>query len=349
MRHKGLDLCPQVHVAARRRLHERICDFLLKLICHAAADGTRLDAQVGLALLEKTTTTSVAILPCEYYNWSLSSVSMARASLFEAGSTPQTATGSQEWRGNLVNELTRGAKYQYESIVKMVGDICQDLERRCDEAEHPLRTEQMKNQDLTIELEISQAKLAELESQVLERTQLSDGLEAERNCLQDQVQAFEQRLQILSSRLTNLQQESCEAEQEAKNAAEAAREAAKQQELTYLASMTGKDDMLEEQGAQLADLKDHISSMQNELAHLRFKEINTEEDTRSLEGTLNERNEVIEQVKAAIATKEADMDRLIRLEASLKHENQKLKTEVCDLPICWPGTPCLPIIGSRNA
>ncbi len=331
VRHERLEVCPQLHADARQRLHKRLCDFLLKTACHATTDETRLDTSVGLALLEKRHSVSSSILPCEYHSPSLSSFSMASASLFGAGSTPQTLTGSNDWRNRLMKELTRDAKYRYESIVKMVGDICQDLERRCDEAERPFRTEQAKNSDLMIKLEASQAKLVELESKVLERTQLSDCLEIERNYLQEQVQAFEHRAQVLSSRLTELEQESCETKQESNNAVEAARETAKQQELTYLASMTGKDELLEQRGVKLADLEAHANSLQNEVTDLCSQKVHSEEEIRDLEGMVKECNEVIEQLKATIASKDASVDRLVQLEASLTSENQGLMTEVCDI------------------
>jgi len=172
--HIGLDVCPRVYDGARKRLHESICDLLLKTALHAPTGGACLDATIGLALLEKRNTVSSTVSPCEYYGLSLPSV-MAPTSLLEAVSTPQTLTSSHDWRIRLFEELTRDAKYQYESIIKMVGDICQDLERRCDEAERPFRAEQLINSDFKFELQTSQARLVELESQILERTQVSEG------------------------------------------------------------------------------------------------------------------------------------------------------------------------------
>ena len=333
VRHGRLEVCPRLHADARQRLHKCLCDFLLKAACHATTDETRLDTSVGLALLEKRNSIFSSILPCEYRNASLSSFSMAPTPLFEAGSTSQTLTSSNDWRNRLMKELTRDAKYQYESIVKMVGDICQDLERRCDEAERPFRTEQAKNSDLMIKLEASQEKRVELESKVLERTQLSECLEIERNCLQEQVQTFENRAQVLSSRLTELELELWKTKQESNNAVEAARETAKQQELTYLASMTGKDELLEQQGVKQANLEVRANGLQNELTHIYSQKVHGEEEIRNLEGISRERNEIIEQLKATIACKDANVDRLVQLEASLTSENQELMTEVCDLPV----------------
>jgi SepF-like predicted cell division protein (DUF552 family) len=331
--HCELNICPQVYVEARRRLHEYICEMLLKTEFQVLADGVRLDVTMGLALLEKRNTIPSTMPPCEYHGLSLSSVSMAPTSLLEAVSTPQTLTSSRNWRPRLFKELTRDAKYQYESVVKMVGDICQDLERRCDEAERPFRAKQVKNSDLEFELQTSQARLVELESQVLEGTQVSERLELDRDHLQGQVQTFEQRVQILCGRLAELEQESHEAKKEAKSAAEAAREMAKQQELTHLASMTGKDELLDEQGVKLVDLEARASDLESKLSALHLQEVHSKENVARLEKMVDAGNQVIGQVKATVASKEADVDRLVVLEATLKSENQGLKIEVCDVHI----------------
>ena len=322
--HKGLEVCPRGYAEARGQLHDQICDLLMKTAFHASTDDNRLDLIVGLALLEKRKA-GVPIVPsCEYQGLPLLSASTTRPSLFEAGSTPQALTSSHDWRRRLVEELTREARYQYESILKMVGDVCQDLERRCDEAEVPLRAEEVKNSKLVIELEISQARVAELESQVLERRQLSDVLEMDRNCLKDQSEAFEQRIKTLSSRLTEQEQELCQSMQVAK----AATEVAKQQELTYLACMTGKDELLEEQGTKLLNLQNHSSILQNELAQSLLQETHSKENIRGLEEKLSEYNLVVERLQATTASKEADIDRHVAVEASLATENHKIKTEV---------------------
>ena len=331
--HQELGICPREYAKAGRQLHDHICDFLVKTAFHASTVGKHLDLPVGLALLEKRNAGLPIISSCEFQGLPLSSASIARPSLFESGSTPQALTSSHDWRNRLVKELTRDAKYQYESIVKIVGDVCQDLERRCDDAEVPIRAEQIKTSGLMVELKTSQVRIAELESQVLERTQISEGLEIEKNCLQDQVQAFEQRVKILSSRLTQLEQQSCLAVQEAKNTAEAAHEATKQQELTYLASMAGKDELFEEQSTKLLDSQTHASKLQEELTQLRLQEANSEGKIRGLEEKLSERNEIIECLQATIASKEANSERLVELEARLTAENHKLRTEVLESPI----------------
>ncbi len=327
--HNGLEVCPRVHAEARRRLHEHTCDLLLKTALNASADGTRLDSSIGLALLEKRNTISSTMSPCEYYGLTVTTVKMASTSLFEAASTPQTLTSSHEWRTRLVKELTRDAKHQYESIVKMMGDICQDLEHRCDEAERPLRAEETKNGELKMKLETSQVRLAELEFQVMERTQVSEGLEVESNLLRGQVHAFEQRVQHLCNSLAELEQESHEAKKGADTAAEAAREMAKQQELTHLASMTGKDELLEKQGLRVVDLETRARGLDYELSNLRSQEVHNKENIERLEKMVNESNEVIEQFKATTASMEADVDRLIILEEKIRSENERLKMEVC--------------------
>ena len=336
--HIAQEICPRVQAETRLGLHRLICELLLKTTFYSSADGTSFDATIGLALLEKRTTNNLNVPLCEYHNQPRSSSSNAPVSLFEASSTPQTMTNSYDWRNRLNKELARDAKHQYDSIVMMMGGVYQDLERRCDEAELPLRAEQMKNSNLTISLDASQAKLAELERKLLERNQLLGSSENERDCLQGQVLAFEQRAQSLSSRITDLEQEARAAKEEAHDAAEAARETAIQQELTHLASMTEKDELLEEQGFKLTKLGEHAGGLQNELAQVRLNETSSYEKIKSLEEAANKRDETLEQLRAANASSEVDISRLTMLVESLKNENQKLRVEVCNLPMFAAGS-----------
>ncbi|KAI5785955.1 hypothetical protein EDC01DRAFT_198268 [Geopyxis carbonaria] len=63
-------------------------------------------------------------------------------SLFEASATPEACMSSRNWRQTLIDRFSRETDRQYGFVVAAVGEICRDLENRCEGIEKPLRDEQ---------------------------------------------------------------------------------------------------------------------------------------------------------------------------------------------------------------
>ena len=325
--HIAIGICPRVHTEAVLGLHHSVCELLLKTGFYASGDGITFDPALGLALLTKRSKTTSALSPCKYHDLRIFT-SQAPVSLFEAGSTPQVLTTSHDWRERLVNELSRDTKHQYGSIVMMVGEICRDLELRCDEIECPLRAEQAKNKDLMSKLNVSQARLAELECEIVEDKRMVDDLANEKDCFQNNLQASEQREHVQSARLTDLEKEFHALKKDAQDAAKVASETAVQQELIHLASTTEKDELLEEQEVKLIKLTEHMSSLQNDLVQLRSNELYTHKKIRSLEETVSDRDEAIGKLEAASTSLAIEKSSFVLQEASLRNENQNLELMV---------------------
>lgn len=64
---------------------------------------------------------------------------LPRVSFFEYCSTPSSANVSSDWRSTLSEDLVHEAHQTRSSIIKRVGEVCRDLEMRCENVEEPLR------------------------------------------------------------------------------------------------------------------------------------------------------------------------------------------------------------------
>lgn len=280
--HSNMDVCPISYREAQARLHQSLAVMILKSAVHASQSGGHFDASIITLLLEKQSLHSPPQLAsAECTQRRPINLIAPKISLFEAVSTPRADSLSLNWRDGLIREMSRDVNCRYEGVIRMVGEICRDLELRCNETERPLREEQSKSRDLKARLEVLERNQVELEIQAQNHQSAFSALETERDCLANQVEATERRLKELGTSLDNIHQEFDHAKIEAENAAQAAIESARLQDLAYLATMTGKDEMFEEQSLKLASTEDHVKLLEHKLNQMRELEANNVENLKN--------------------------------------------------------------------
>jgi len=307
--HNVLNPCLSTCTEAQIRLHQRLCVLLLRCPMHSPEDGQGFQLSTLDALLEKQTRLAVPTAQCAKHCFRRKVADGSRVSLFEAGSTPEAKSVSHGWREKLVKEMSRDANYRYGSIIRMVGDICRDLELRCDEAERPFREEQSKALDLQARLDTAHQKIIELEAAIQDRSNSHSDIEKENTRLLEQSRLGEGRLQDLSASLDALYQEIDQAKSEAARAADAASESARQQDLAYLATLTGKDEIYEEQTARMALIEARANDLERELDQMR------RENTVHIR-TLQDKDRAINELQKALSNAES----LTELEQTKVHD-----------------------------
>ena len=293
-----IDVCPLSHHEARGRLHQGLSVMILKSALYAPQYGGHFDASAITVLLKEQS------LKCPVQQSSLDCIQRRpidivapSASLFEAVSTPHIDSVGLNWRDNLRREMSRDLDCRYEGVIRMVGEICRDLELRCAEIESPLRQEQSKSRDLQTRLETSERDKAELESQTRNHQSSFSVLEKERARLVLQVEVAERRLKELCTSVDNIHEELDHTRMKAEHSARAAIESARQQDLIYLATMTGKDEILEEQSLRLASTENHAKTLEYELNRMGGLEASKAEE-------LKDKETHIETLKSAVSAAE---------------------------------------------
>ncbi|KAK0509858.1 hypothetical protein JMJ35_007252 [Cladonia borealis] len=169
----------------------------------------------------------------------------------------------------------------------------------------PLREEQTKSQDLRAHLEAARGKVAELEEQAGVREQEFIGLTNERNELLDQIETHKDCLKGLEANLDNIRQEYDQAQSDADMAVQTAVENARQRDLAYLATLTGKDQIFEEQSSMLA------------ASEIRAEVASHAETIQDQKKAIEELNSGIATAKDLAASQEAKIDGLRESERDL--------------------------------
>ena len=316
------DVCPLSYHKAQARLHQNLAVMVLESALQASQHGDHFDASIMTLLLKKQFIhfpAQPASVECTQRR--PISLITPKISLFETFSTPRVDCVSLNWRDGLIREMSRDVNCQYEGVIRMVGEICRDLELRCNETERPLREEQSKSCDLQARLESSERNKAELECQARDHQLAFSALETERECLANQVVATEERLKELATNLDDIHQESDHAQIEATRAAQAAIESARQRDLAYLATMTAKDEELEEQSLKLARTETHVRTLEHELDRMRALEANNAEK-------LNNSEKNIERLKSACSASERRVQDLQNEVMQIKEQDARSTAKI---------------------
>ena len=321
--HSTEEVCLSSYREARARLHQSLSVMILKSVLHAPQCGSYFDASVITLLLEDKLLRSVqhASVGCSQRP-PLTTIT-PKTSMFEAVSTPRMDSASLSWRDGLMREMTRDIDCRYDGIIRMVGEICRDLELRCDENERPLREEQSTSRGLRARLEGSERDKAALERQARDYQSTISALETERDCLANQVEATEKNSKKLVTDLHDIHHEFDHAKIEAKRAVQAAVESARQQDLVYLATITGKDEVLEEQSLRLTNTEHHVKTLEHELNRMRGLEANSAEK-------LSDSETYVETLKTTISTMEHRVKDLQNELTQTEEQNAYNTAKVCN-------------------
>lgn len=321
--HSTEEVCFSSYREARARLHQSLSVMILKSVLHAPQYGSYFDASVMSLLLEDKFLRPVqhGSIGCSQRQ-PLKTVT-PKISMFEAVSTPRTGCASLSWRDGLMREMTRDIDCRYEGIIRMVGEICRDFELRCDENERPLQEEQSTSRDLRARLESSERDKATLELQVRDYQSTISALNTERDCLANQVEATERQSNKLVTDLHDIHHAFDHAKIEAKRAVESAVENARQQDLVYLATITGKDEVLEEQSLRLASTEHHAKTLEHELDRMKALEANNAEK-------LSESETYVETMRTTISTLDHRVKDLRNEQTQAKEQNAYNTAKVCN-------------------
>ena len=314
LEHDVLKTCPSAILGARTRLQSRLDCILLSsaLRCSRAEDEAF--RSTLLPLLQSSVRPPQPTASCTSHD---ARTRNAPVSLLEAGSTPLSVSISHGWKDNIANEMSRDAHRRPDSVIRMVGEICRDLELRCDEAERPLREEQSRSRNLETKLEASGTRIGELEADVEHCSFQVKDLEFEKASLREQVRSSENRLQDLSSNLDKTHEELQHAKGEAQRSTETAAESARQQDLAYLATLTGKDEMYEEQASRLATSEHQVHDLEIALAELQSREIETAGRAHAGGIVIEELKKTNLELRTLEESKEAEIGHLIESETKL--------------------------------
>ena len=308
-RHEQQSLCPRTLKKLRRAVQSDLCRLLLKTIFYNLSDNIRFDPCVSFMLLDAMKLPPLAFSRCEICPQPLADPSVTCCSL-QAVSSPQHCSDAREWQRGLKAELHRHAAQCHELVVAKLGEVCRNLEARCESIEEPLRMGEGHSDDLQMKVDIAYTRCKDLEDQARERSLALEGLEAENTRLLHRSERIEEQQQSMVNEIDRLKTELEQRSAATRHASELATDAARLQELDKLACTAARDETIEHlrseiksQGHRMEDLDAEISSFRNEAA--------------GLQEMLSQREETIHRLESFATAKRDEIERMVERERCL--------------------------------
>lgn len=322
------DYCPYAYAQGLTRLQHKICTLFLKAALFSQQDTVGLDASLGSAMLDRLVALNTDIPACRRYPTNFSSRKPALVALLEAESTPQSTAGSSQWRERIKRDLTQNAEYQYQTIIRTLGESCQDLERRCNDVERPLREEQANVRRLHNLVDASKARIAELEVHNHEQNLFLEGVEHEKAEFVEHIRSLENEVESLSNQMGKLRPELEGTIRRADDAAQNNTNTVKELELVHAAVVAEKDEIIESLHVHKLELGATVGRLEASTAELRAKEIVTGNELAQLRATLSDQRTALDRANIIIDEKEAECGKRKESADHLQSEKSELQDQV---------------------
>ncbi|KAL8772001.1 MAG: hypothetical protein Q9209_002666 [Squamulea sp. 1 TL-2023] len=323
--------CPYSCAERRLLLRRKICTMLLKTSFYFHHDTLSLDSSTASALLDSIVDTERTLPACRVVMNAIKPRRPVSLSIFETGNTPCSSAESDLWRKRVKSELAQNADYQYQKVIRIMEDVCQDLERRCNEVEAPLRDEKTKSTNLHAELEESKLHMAKISSHAHEQSLILEGIEREKSELVARVRDLEQEQTDLSSRMEDLRDELAKTTQQTEDADRNHRKKVEELELMHAAVVAERDETHEAQDRKERAYEAQNNQLEADVAELRAKVSGYQDDVVRLEATLSEQQIELCSANHLICEKQSTMDCQEELLNCLGTDKSQLQNEVTRL------------------
>ncbi|KAI9788182.1 MAG: hypothetical protein M1835_002402 [Candelina submexicana] len=301
--------CPAACVDARRRLCLAISTLLLTTALYSSTDNIGIETSLAASLLERQQAFAALSDTCKSRYIHQFEKASGSLKIVEQSSTPSSDRFSHRWRERLGSELSKEVASRNEIILQMVGEVCRDLEDRCETVEQPLNIQKACLEQLTL-------RNVELEAEAAERGQLLRGLETEKSHLESQVQSAEIHADELSQRCQELEAQVLQACQDIESATNSARDEAKRLELEHIASLSCKDDLLDERSDQIKRVEQEAIDVRADLEFAHSS--SNRKDTEIYDLQITEK-----ALRAEVATLRFDLNVTRKAVASLEAKNNE--------------------------
>ncbi|KAK7513367.1 uncharacterized protein IWZ02DRAFT_80161 [Phyllosticta citriasiana] len=253
-----------------RLLSLGICSTILRAALFSQSDEIGMEAQIATQLMQKQIEFAAPLSACKHDM--MTERSGGKISLFQQACTPRTQPESHDWRGRLATDLQSQDRLRMELIERRLGEVCRDLETRCETVEEPLRVEKQRNQDLQAEIHrlheqnldlVTQA--SELEEREIDRELCMQGLEDEKSQVEVELKTACERNDTLEERLHELQGSMEKAIQRAEETLDSVRRDFDRKEADLRALLITTETAAEEKDSEIQLLRSHAETVEADL------------------------------------------------------------------------------------
>jgi DNA repair exonuclease SbcCD ATPase subunit len=248
----------------------------------------------------------------------------------EAADTPRN-----NWRNNMRDVMMANTKMLNDSIMQKVEDICYDLEQRCGNIEGPLKVAEEERTKYYLEAEQLKEQNRRLQDQLQQATSTNAELREEMSRLAGHAGSATDRVNELSTSLAQARHELEELQRTSQDALSIQRELFKTRELDLVASLTEREERLDE-------LQEEIKCQTVASGELR---VNLAEASKVRESLIGEiaafKAEVsslqtkIEENKVSLTQKDERIKQLVVEKGRADELAKDLQNKVCGFPWFW--------------
>ncbi|KAJ5520103.1 hypothetical protein N7463_000556 [Penicillium fimorum] len=235
---------------------------------------------------------------------------------------------NRDWRSGVTELFMQNAQTSHDSMMRKIEDICFDLESRCHNVEGPLRAAEEERNRYAMENEQLKVQNAELETKSRGLSDCFVELGHENTRLEQLLQGQCAYTDELTTSLKSAREELQQQQGSSEKALLVEKEKARSKELEMMATLTEKDDQLEELQQELCSLQMKNEQIRQSLDQVSRERVTLSELSGSMEQELASAAETLKQTKLLVDEKEDEVNRLLAQEEDLRKELGSMATTV---------------------
>lgn len=233
----------------------------------------------------------------------------------------------------MADALLQNARISHEFIIQQVGEICRDLEHRCSDVEAPLRAVAEERDNLAAELEALKRRNRELEIQAEQSSHAISTLQQDIARLEKRATSASARAEELSARLAAAQKELEDVRRDSQESAQSEREKARTRELDLMATLTEREDQLEELQEEVRERTAENEELRRTLDALSKENAAGLETSAALRREISGLKAALEAKTLRCSARDEEVKRLLADKEYLRSEMEQLYKKVFFLDI----------------
>lgn len=254
----------------------------------------------------------------------------------------------RDWKAGIAETVTSNAHNLHENMMKQVQEICWDLEHRCYDTEAPLRAVEEERDMFYFETEDLKRQKTELEDRIQQSSSAISSLQHRTTSLEKHAESVSAHAEDLSTKLEAVQNELEEQRRYSEEMTHRENEKARTKELDLIATLTEKEDQLEELQGEI-----HEQRVENEEVRKALDSVSKEKAV-SLENAISLRQEIakledtIESNKRSATEKGEEIQQLLADKQRARVEFEALENEVSFYGFQFIVSLTLPVAGRSD-
>lgn len=241
----------------------------------------------------------------------------------------ETANVSRnDWRTGMRDMMAANTQIANDSISRKIEDICYDLEQRCGNIEAPLRAAEEERNKYCLEAEQLKEQNHGLESRLQQASGTITELHEEMSGLEEHANSATHRVDELSASLTQAQNDLEELQRTSQDTISNERELSRTRELGIIASLTEKDERLDELQEEIKCQTEMNEDLRTKLASASKDNSSSLEEVAAVKYEASTLQTYLEQSKASLAQKDTLIEQLMNEKESADNLAKELERKV---------------------